>query len=459
MGAALLAAGASLTLAAASASDALLLSLAIAGVLATGLAVLRGASGIDPFEPAVLFVVMWTIMFVIRPVAMIASNDTTFRRPYDITDQIVPALWLALAGAAAFLIGYALPRLLHAGPREDSSPSTSSAPSLPTAALPVAVVAGFIAFASTLANFGKPLEGDTAYLYYLPVLSIPAVLLLMAGAARGRPFLRTASLLLLAVVLANYALVGQRFFVLLAITATAVYLYLRGDRRPRGSTLIIVTIITFFALISFLEVSRGAREDQGESISASALSPTSSWRRFALGGTTEMLPALALQLQTEDVLWSPKPGYLAYTVGTHWIPSAVWADKPLSSAELLYKDLFPRNYASSKANAQFSILGDFYFDSGWPGVIVGMALLGLLCRVTFLAVARRRTALWPSLFYAPAPALFVILLRGDLALVSGIAAFVYTPLVVAWVFARGAKQAPKPLRGLEARKPRRLEGA
>ena len=59
----------------------------------------------DPFEPIVVFVLAWGVMFVVRPLAIAIRDDTNFYG-VDIEPTLDEAVLLGLVGAVAFVVGY-----------------------------------------------------------------------------------------------------------------------------------------------------------------------------------------------------------------------------------------------------------------------------------------------------------------------------------------------------------------
>lgn len=402
---------------------------------------LRYSSGpIDPFEPIVVFGAAWTVMFVLRPIAMLAYGDMTLRGTYDVTAGLPWALGLSAVGAMAFGVGYSLPwsrflagRLRHRAETWDLRADVGTTVALICIAL--SVLGGIAGGASI----------SSAWVSYLPLLAVPGSLLLL-GSERSRPSIATLLAVgALAALLVQAITVGQRSIVFYVLGSLGVLYYARRNRRPSVRTVAIGGAIALLVVVNGLEVLRGTAQ-VGQPIdvtlvSASDFTPQAATERLLTGGSTEMLPALALQIETEGRVWEVTPGYLALAVATHWIPGGAWAGKPPSSDELLYSRFFPSHYELNKANAQFSVLGGFYFDSGLFGVFVGMFALGVLSRLVggLLSAASANGA--AHLLYAPFIPLFVVLLRGDIPLTLGLALYMYAPLALAMASSRSHRWA------------------
>jgi oligosaccharide repeat unit polymerase len=136
-------------------------------------------------------------------------------------------------------------------------------------------------------------------------------------------------------------------------------------------------------------------------------------------------------IETRGTLWHYEPGYLLYSIAVHWIPHQLWPGKPESYGQVLYSKLFPANYSVSRNGTVFSIMGDFYYDSGPLGVVIGMFVVGMFFRAAYERLLRRARGPFSAALYAPIPILMVTLLRGDLTLAIPLGAYVYTPMLVA----------------------------
>jgi hypothetical protein len=78
----------------------------------------------------------------------------------------------------------------------------------------------------------------------------------------------------------------------------------------------------------------------------------------------------------------------------------------------------------------FTVMGEFYFDSGLIGVICGMALVGALLRTISDYAVRQRSNQLVQLMLAAILPLVVLLSRGDLADTLSRALFVVVPIPV-----------------------------
>lgn len=404
----------------------LVLATASATIPFTVLAFRSSATGrIDLLDPLAIFALCWSIMFSVRPWAMVYSGDMTLRGTYFVGDVLEPAMWAAVLGAAAFVFGDQL-----ANRRAEPSRSQLQVEHVTRIGTTIvaALILGAIGAVAGINSMGQHLEGSSAYLYYLPLLMVPSCLLLRAIACAPGFHLPIPCRLLMGVLgitfLIRYVPTGQRAFILFLIVPS-LYIGLLARKRylslGRGA---IFGLLLFVCVIYGLQVVRDQANDRHVTPTGPAIDHV--FDQVFLGGTTEMLPALARLVATEGEDWQPTPGRTAYVASVHWVPSRLWEDKPRSYDEELYSRWFPRHYAQSKANTQFSVLGDLFTDSLWLGIVAGMTGLGYVFRRLHIAVRQSSNPLmWAML--SPLPALQITILRGNIPLNLGIALFIVVP--------------------------------
>ena len=88
------------------------LVLAVTCVLLGGLLIRWATAGLDPFEPLVMFVLAWLVMFVIRPGSMVSSGNLVFDTGIsqtNLTETFPTMLTLGMLGALGFVLGYLSP--------------------------------------------------------------------------------------------------------------------------------------------------------------------------------------------------------------------------------------------------------------------------------------------------------------------------------------------------------------
>ncbi len=423
------------------ASTQLVLILAIAATLG-GPLVIRAVTGrFDLFEPILVFVIMWGLMFVARPLVMRETGHTWLRETYNIEAGITRALVVGLVAAVAFVAAYEYASRKARRPRKAKTTSLAPPPPLVVPAMLAFVGLAVMGTLRATGTFHEVTTGASAYTYFAPLLTIPAIVLLLR---RGALIL---ALALLAFSVFGFLQLGQRAFVIWPVSAVFIYWYMsRPEASKRRPSLAVIAIVAalFLPLFTVLEVAREEQVSVGTAlVDDSTRDIGASIERFTEGDTTAMFPALALQLMTENVMWTQKPGYWLYSTPTRLIPSSAWPGKPLGSTELLYTQYFPENYRYNKAGTLFTLASEFYFDLGFPGVILGMGLVGWACARLWAWVTAHRDDPWAWALYAPFFGLALVMFRGDVGLAFGLALFVFGPLLGTYAAMRGADVALK----------------
>jgi len=406
---------------------------AIAAVLAAPIGARAVRRELDLFEPVVIFGAVWGLMFVVRPLVILVTDQTLLRGRYNVEEGITDALVVGLVSALAFHVAYWVsirrPKLRRQYVRR--GPPAAWAIVLP-ATIGFGVMGALAGSTITEAAAGA----SVAYEYLAPLLTIPVVALLLR---RGNTVL---ACVLLAVSVLGFLGLGKRAYVIWPLSTAFVYWYMAKRRRPRFALMAAIVVFAILPVFTVLEVAR----EQG-STPVAALSqpetrdPGAAVERFSEGDTTAMFLALALQMQTEGPTWQQRPGYWVYSTPTRWIPRVLWPSKPLGSAEYLYSLYFPQLYGRAKGSTAFTLASEFYFDLGMVGVALGLAGVGWLCGALWLWVKSRQDDPWTWVLYAPVFGVATILFRGDVGLASGLALFVFGPLILArWT----AKPVPPP---------------
>ncbi len=396
------------------------IAVVILGVATLSLGLTIRASTIDLLSPSVIFSLVLAIIFGIRPLLMAASGDTSLRGIYNFPAQLVDVELLALMGQLSFLGGVLLARDRTVPPTE-----------VRTVCRPLRV--GQVAFlfvggAGSVLGFQASLGGTSAYVYYLPLVLVPVANISLLSWLRSKNAADMALCLVASAIFAmRFGLTGQRAFVLYLLLSLAAIVLLEKKRSPRLGSAAVAGAVLLVGVFYTLEIQRS--ELRGGAKLEVELSAQAILGTLFEGGTTEMAPSMSALLATEGYLWQQRHGETIYTVLVHWVPSALWEGKPKTYDEDLYSRMFPEHYAVDKANTQFSVLGDFYSDSGWLGVGIGLGLMGYSLQGFYLVARSRRSDL-VMLSYAVTPALLLTTFRGNLALNFGIALFLVLPLFV-----------------------------
>jgi hypothetical protein len=378
------------------------------GILASGLGVLllipvlwriRGRR-FDCFEPIVLFSVAWGVMFVVRPLAMLIRGDWVYFG-LNVRGTLGLAILLALVGGIGFIVGYEIPlggRLARAVPRAQSRAHEGPVlvAAILTGLLGILLLIVFLPSSRGFSMFdpllqgrggqlGVLIRGSSTYLWYGSLLVIPASLASVALALRTRaPLAVVTAVAFTAVALVRTVPVGDRMALLVFGGGLLVFAYVRRERRPSllalVSGLMAALAVSYFILVVRYPDSRGNVVSDATSIVSR---PQQIFSPVLGGADSEMAPVLAGALTViPDRL---RYGYGRYTLGdlvSRPIPRQVWPGKPYPPGQKIVQTVWPVAY-SYGFDPAFSPITFLYWDWGVAGVLVGMAVFGLVCRVMY----------------------------------------------------------------------------
>ena len=419
-----------------------------------------GTGTFDIFEPLTVFAVAFGVMCLARPVAMLAKDslvvESTEGAAYDLRPTFSLMLTAALIGAIGFQLGYASGLGSGLGRKLKGPPRAWHADTAVALAL-VLTTAGVGLFGLFIFRSGgwdvlrhlqagrDPSQVDlfrssTAYLYSGILLLIPSALILVAtGADRRRLGPTVLAAGVAALVLMRAGPRGDRMMLLVLVGSLVTYYYLRTGKRPAAASVVVILIAVFLGITFLRDVrTQSVREEQGAvSILATSLSnPGDAFHRLLLGPDTDMAAMFALEMQ---VVPSERPYQLGRaTVGDliiRPIPRVLWPGKPLSPRDDLIDSLWPTRYRAGDANPEFSVMAWFYLDAGFPGVFLGMFILGVLFKACFVFVQIYRSNAAAQVIYASLVPFMVIALRDSPTDTIARMAFVTLPLALVLFFA------------------------
>ena len=452
----LLSAAAALSLGAAVAfahpSREVLLLVGIAAILAAPAAVRFATGALDLLEPIQWLCAAFGVMFVATPAALLAYDDLTFHTLFDIAPGLDKALVVALVGSASVVIGYAIPlgRHLAASTPRISDPDVR----VFYWAGVLLVLAGLGGYALFATRAQVPVAGllwggprvdsavASAYLYQAPFLAIPGALLLLAAgliSRRRRVILGSSALAVLISI--SLAVSGFRLWLLLLLSSLIIYPLLRTGRRPPAALVVAVAVPAVLIAASLREVTQeGGVKGVSEAIVSTASDPERAVRETLTGDDTEMVGALAVEVELIPSRLPHEPGLTAVTLVTHPVPRSLWPEKPNLPDGRLNEFLFGSwGVRASDPGVAFSLLGAFYWDSGLIGVFLGMSLVGVGLRFAWEYVRRHSLCELAMLIHASVLPLIVVLARGNLPDTFSRALFTLGPLVVLGFVTRSLK--------------------
>jgi hypothetical protein len=222
------------------------------------------------------------------------------------------------------------------------------------------------------------------------------------------------------------------------VVSVAVYPMLRRGWRPGVPLALLIMIPTLLLVVSMRDLGPSAGNlSLADTLQQSASHPAEAWKQLILGPDTEMFSGLAVEMQVVPTQLGFRPGYTAYELATHLIPRSLWSDKPFASDGLIDNYLYGHlGVRASDGSAAYSVLGTFYFDSGFFGVGLGMALIGFLLGVLWHYLRVNSENDMVRLLYATALPATVVLMRGTPSDTVARLLFVTAPVPLVALLAR-----------------------
>jgi hypothetical protein len=382
------------------------LILLIAGVLLAPLVLRVSERAFDPFEPIWIFAAVYGAMFVVRPSAMLIRGDLVYEGPltaFDIAPAYTKMLVVGVLGAVGFVGGYLSPagtRLARVvpvlqGPRDIRLTGLVAfflgAAGVVAFAIALASAHGLDSISLFLAGRSVELQETLAAPSFYPwaasFVLVPSTIVVAATATARR----SRRLALLAVPLAGALLLralptGNRLLLLPFLGALFVLYFLRRQTRPSVGLLLVVAAAAIIgsAVLSDFR-GRGDREDSAvRSVGNVLTHPTRAVEPFTTGPDTEMAATLAAALKVIPRERSHTFGSTIFgDLATRPIPRPLWPEKPESPREKLVRTIWPVQADRGTLNPEFSVLLYFFWDFSYVGVLLGLALYGLLTRALF----------------------------------------------------------------------------
>ncbi|MFY9469909.1 MAG: O-antigen polymerase [Solirubrobacterales bacterium] len=395
-------------------------------------------------EPVVWAGATMGVMFVVRPAALLA-NDQLYFRGYGLAKHFDEVLVLTMLGAASLYAGYFVLRPKSVVRRIPPIPDASHDGMVVVFSF-ACILAGLAMYGVSAAQsgvsawdalstgFATDSRKSSAYLYMAPTMALPAALLLYrTGTHTGSRWLKAsgwAFALLFAGILAP---AGNRFTAILFIAPFLLYIMLLNGWRVR-----LVPAVTALAVVlGFVVTTQNFRPGEqglsavGSGFQTTVTHPSRAWQTLVLGPTIEMFDGLVVERQLVPDRLGYRPGSAIVTTIAQPIPRLVWPDKPYVSDAVVNEAAFGNSgVRAGDASVAYSPIGGFYYDSGWIGVMLGMALIGILLRLMWDYFENNRSNDLVRLAYSIGLPLSVLLMRGNLADTLARALFAIGPLVL-----------------------------
>ena len=399
------------------------------------------------FDPLVWMVLPLSVMFVARPLALLAAGQL-FYRGYDLSHSFDQVMLIAVGGLVALCGGYAASWPASIARRTRPVAANCDEAKMTTSAYVLVMLgaAGYAVFAAksglspaAFLSQGIPQgqsggsQGSTAYFYLAPLFILPATLLLLhAGLRRHSASLLGLSATLLVVMLAAFAPTGSRFETLMFAGAYLIYPLISYDWRPP----VWLVVLGLCVVLIFVQATAGASSgvqsvhnpSLGRAIADTVEHPARSAEQLVLGPTIEMFDGLGVEAQVVPSELGYHPLTSLTTVLAAPVPRSVWGSKPYVAEAKIDAAAF--GVTAGSASVAFSVLGGFYYDSGAIGVLLGMALIGALLRFISEYLSLYRSSAIGRLMLSATLPLVLVLARGTLSSTLAQAIFVVAPIPV-----------------------------
>jgi len=435
LGAAVIAVAGGFALVELSANFSLVLIAAIAFTLFAPL-VWRASTGrFDLFEPIVAFAIAFAIMFVVRPIAMVANGEYFFHwvPGINLEPSFERMLLLVLIGSIAFVVGYHLPLGRRLADRAPRPPANWNANTVVLLCLAASAFGLFLfglfimqaggASALELILRGRSLgtervvrEGSSYFILGALVLVGATLAVFSVGLHQRRRGLIVLAIVLAVGVLVVWSSFGSRIAMGPLIAALGILFYLNRDRRPGILIVVAFAVVALFA--STIVATERTADVRGQK------------SKLQIAGEILQDPSLMIEPVLTGADNSNAPGLTAavaiipqelpYTYGVSSVgdflirpvPRNLWPEKPRSPREKVIAEMTPEGFQSNTANPTFSNLIVFYRDFGLFG---GLALIlyGVLFRALYEWFRQNKNSVPAQVLFALVIPMIVVACRDD----------------------------------------------
>lgn len=196
--------------------------------------------------------------------------------------------------------------------------------------------------------------------------------------------------------LAFRAIGGSRSELAFLLLELLVAYYMTSERRAADgirlagwSTSVIGLLVVAFPVLSVVRFQGvGAAAAALRSRPGTLLRPEALFR--AVGRRLHDLDSLALIMLKVPESRPHTYGSELLVVAVAWIPRALWPEKPVVSLGRVFREEFVAGLYPPGTSVSVSLVGEFYWDFGVVGVLLGMLAVGALWRVGYEYLVRER---------------------------------------------------------------------
>ena len=222
-------------------------------------------------------------------------------------------------------------------------------------------------------EFGAGRVGEGIYFMAQFIRSaIPGILLLFAFTREKRYLIYIGAYMLCAVCISS----GSRNLAICVVLALVVYQYLQKGERPSKLT-IVAGVVAMYLFVGFVGLFRGSMR-MGGNINLAIMNKQSLFTAFMFN--------VEIFYPFYTLIGYLNRGYMPYHYGLgvlnipiQFIPHALWPTKPAT----LGLTAFEAMYGNSMGGAAYPNIGEFYYEFGLFGAIVGMAVFGNVAQKKF----------------------------------------------------------------------------
>lgn len=427
----------------------------LVGVLAVAPLAVRAWQGrLDVFEPLTLMCAVYLLFFSIGPLVWLTSNDLWFVGRH-FGDLYLRGLLGVTIPILATWLGYSLPVGRTLGERA-ARPLPLTEPGLRVLrrwgwALAAGACCGLLLHVATanvpLGRFFLPgvlsvapqgvEEGpgqEVGWFITMIEWLVPGFLLLSVSRGFRWRWIQWAYWLTVVIV---YFSISFRHRLIIFLVATVTLLYLRRDRRPSAG-LLALGMGALFSLAGLVSILRRYLASFGQ------VETELSWGTVLKSSITDTRifeTFMAVQYTVPRFVDYVYTDPLAY-VFILPLPRALWPEKPEPEWIRTIGPILgtPSAYEAGAAVPQF---GEYYMAFGWPGVIVGMVLFGVVTRALWAWFRTDRADPARQVVFAVWNIwLLQVMIRGYLAqMVKEWAFFILPALLAMWMARRAQRRA------------------